>query len=104
MLDHFVHECPVCGRPLCISTVYAGHEVACCHCRGRFVAAAPTMNGDPLTAQENSLLRRANHLLEIANRRLGAMGAPNASTVRPAYRCDQFVYSRRLPLSRTQTK
>jgi hypothetical protein len=74
MLDHFVHECPVCGRPLRISAAYAGHPVTCCHCRGRFVVAVSAINGDPLTTQENSLLRRANHLLEMVGRRLGTVG------------------------------
>lgn len=85
MPDHFVHECPVCGRPLRISAAYAGHPVTCCHCRGRFVAVVASTKGDLLAAQQNNVLCRANRLLAIAERRLGAVAAFSASTVRPTY-------------------
>ena len=91
MRPHFTQECPVCGRPLSISAAHAGHHVTCCHCRGRFVAIASSMNGNPLAAQENSLLCRADQLLEMVGRRFAAIGAPVASTARPAYPCEQLV-------------
>lgn len=40
-LNHHVVDCPTCGRPVEVSCQYAGHEVACGHCRGVFVANQP---------------------------------------------------------------
>lgn len=36
-LTRHVVDCPVCGRPLEVQSEYIGHELACGHCRGRFV-------------------------------------------------------------------
>lgn len=60
----FVQECPTCGRNLQVRVEYLGRQLACQHCRGRFVAAAPA------AAIPARLLQRAEELLELADRRL----------------------------------
>ncbi len=74
-MEYFVHECPVCGRPLRILTIHARRQVTCGHCRGHFVAVASSVNGNSLVTQENRLLRRADQLLEMVAQRLGASEA-----------------------------
>lgn len=83
-MDYFVHECPVCGRPLRISAAYSGQYVTCCHCGGRFIAEAASTNGHSLAAQEGSLLHRADQLLGMVSRHLSTAGGPSAGTARPA--------------------
>jgi hypothetical protein len=65
---YFLRECPTCGRQLQIRVEYLGKKVRCQHCHGQFEAI------DPATAryaagQENTLLRRADELLESVARR-----------------------------------
>ena len=63
-LSHHVVDCPICGRPVEFESDSLGRELACGHCRGRFVAYQPT-GGQPIaaTVREHSLLERADRLL-----------------------------------------
>ncbi len=60
----FMQECPVCGRPLEIRREYQGEKVACPHCGGRFTAIDLLRNPLDVWNQNNSLLHRADELLE----------------------------------------
>ncbi|MCU0960677.1 MAG: response regulator [Pirellulaceae bacterium] len=57
----FMRECPTCGRRLQIRVEYLGRAVRCKHCDAQFVACDPTIAH---TDSGDSLLDRANHLLE----------------------------------------
>jgi DNA-directed RNA polymerase subunit RPC12/RpoP len=61
---YYVQECPTCGRTLEIRVEYLGKRVVCQHCRGALLAEDPSSRRAPATYW--SLLRRADHLLEIA--------------------------------------
>ena len=74
---HTIQECPVCGRPLSIHSIHLGRRVTCQHCGGRFLASKPAVRNGSATAQANSLLQRADQLLEGFSRHLAA--APNSS-------------------------
>ena len=65
----FVQECPTCGRRLQIRVEYLGKRVVCQHCRGCFVASDPSgaRGHEALPAQ--SLLRRAEELLQTLSQR-----------------------------------
>ena len=67
---NIIQECPVCGRPLSIRSIYLGRRVTCQHCGGRFLASKPAVRNGSATAQANSLLRRAEQLIEGSSRRL----------------------------------
>jgi DNA-directed RNA polymerase subunit RPC12/RpoP len=67
-----IQECPVCGRPLSILSMYLGSRVTCQHCGGRFLASKPTVRNGSSTGEANSLLQRAEELIERAARRLEA--------------------------------
>ena len=69
---NITQECPVCGRPLSILSIYLGRRVTCQHCGGRFLASKPTVRNGTATAQANSLLRRAEQLIDGSSRRLAA--------------------------------
>lgn len=60
----FGQECPICWRPLQISSEHNGQMVTCHHCRGRFLADAEQI-GPSLR-----LLERVDDLLAAAFRRL----------------------------------
>jgi len=61
---YFVRECPTCGRQLQIRVEYLGKQLVCQHCQGQFEASDPA-NGILDRAEEtDSLLRRADELLE----------------------------------------
>ena len=62
---HFLQACPTCGRNLEIRVEYLGRELACQHCRGRFIATHPDYTG---TEGPTALLRRAEQLIEMAQR------------------------------------
>jgi hypothetical protein len=66
---YFVQECPTCGRALEIRVEYLGREVLCQHCRGHFICRDPA--GLPATAARvvDPVLRRAEELLQMAQRR-----------------------------------
>jgi len=64
---NFVQECPTCGRTLEIPVEYLGREVACQHCRGRFVATDST--NSPLLSDSGILMQRADELIAQAERR-----------------------------------
>ena len=74
---YFVQECPTCGRRLHIRVEYLGRRLVCRHCQGQFEALDPA--GSRLSCPEhaNSLLRRADELLESAARRRRQSHAPN---------------------------
>lgn len=57
----FIRECPTCGRRLQIRVEYLGRAVRCKHCAAEFTAHDPTI---VRTEPGQSLLERANHLLE----------------------------------------
>ena len=65
-----MHECPVCGRPLEVRDEYAGREVVCPHCRGRFVACRATARTIGTLPDTQSLLSRADRLLRLSSRQL----------------------------------
>ena len=60
----FMQECPVCGRPLEIRREYQGKKVACPHCGGYFTAIDALCNPLGVWNQSNSLLHRADELLQ----------------------------------------
>ncbi len=61
---YFVQECPTCGRGLQIRVMYLGKRVVCQHCQGRFVASDPSNAARSCAGYEDTLLRRADELLE----------------------------------------
>ncbi len=65
----FVQSCPTCGRKLQIRVEYLGRTVACQHCQGKFMAADPANARGNYVDRSSLLLRRANELLEFAQRR-----------------------------------
>ena len=70
MSEQFMQECRVCGRPLRIMSYFGGQSVVCQHCRGRFVARDPAGVGMGKSSAADRLLRRADQLLEMADRAL----------------------------------
>lgn len=64
---YFVQECPTCGRSLHIRVEYLGKRVICQHCRGAFLASDSEGTHGALT--DSALLRRAEELLDLAERR-----------------------------------
>ena len=38
----YIHNCPVCGRPLIIQSDHVGLQVYCHHCHGAFIARGDT--------------------------------------------------------------
>lgn len=75
-VDHFLQECPVCGRPLQISSDLAGRRVTCLHCRGRFLASSSVAHSLSPTSGASFLLRRAEELIEIASHRVELCACP----------------------------
>jgi DNA-directed RNA polymerase subunit RPC12/RpoP len=73
-----MHECPVCGRPLEVRDDYAGREVICPHCRGRFVVCRSTNRSTGTPPDAKSLLGRADRLLRISARQLWVARRTNA--------------------------
>lgn len=61
---YFVRECPTCGRHLHIRVEYLGKKVVCQHCHGKLEARDPAANDAPVSEPAQSLLRRAEELLE----------------------------------------
>ena len=67
---YFVQECPTCGRRLQIRVEYLGRKVVCRHCQGPLTAIDPANMRCDCAESANTLLRRADELLEsVANRR-----------------------------------
>lgn len=60
----FIQECPICGRPLEIRREHHGEKLACPHCGGRFTAVDATRHPLDIWNQNNSLLHKADQLLE----------------------------------------
>ena len=61
---YFVRECPTCGRHLYIRVEYLGKKVVCQHCHGNLEARDPTASGMGSFEAADSLLRRADELLD----------------------------------------
>lgn len=72
-LTHHMVDCPICGRPLQFESESLGRELACGHCRGRFVAYRP-IGQSPVAAtiREHSLLERADRILRKQDQMLSA--------------------------------
>lgn len=62
----FVQECPTCGRRLQIRVEYLGKKVVCLHCHGKLEARDPASRGVAQVDSDNTLLRRADELLQHA--------------------------------------
>jgi hypothetical protein len=72
---YFVRECPTCGRHLYIRVEYLGKKVVCQHCHAKLEARDPATCGIGSLEATESLMRRADELLEnstkaMANSRL----------------------------------
>ena len=61
---YFVRECPTCGRHLYIRVEYLGKKVVCQHCHGNLEARDPATSGVGSFEATESLLRRADELLD----------------------------------------
>ncbi|MBN1908578.1 MAG: hypothetical protein JW818_02470 [Pirellulales bacterium] len=61
---YFVQECPTCGRHLHIRVEYLGKRVACQHCHGKLDARDPSGSDLPVPESGQSLLERADQLLQ----------------------------------------
>jgi len=61
---HFLQSCPTCGRSLEVRVEHLGRRVTCQHCHGTFVAT----HSDYALSPRSSLLRRAEELIELAQR------------------------------------
>jgi DNA-directed RNA polymerase subunit RPC12/RpoP len=75
MMSHpiyYVQECPTCGRRLQIRVEYLGRQVVCPHCQAKLTAADPDNPRCDPGSSTNSLLRRADELLESVTQRQAA--------------------------------
>lgn len=63
-LPSIILDCPVCGRPVEIQSIYLSRELACDHCSGQFVVDE-SVDGKPVAASCNGhdLLKRTDQLL-----------------------------------------
>ncbi|MCX7426259.1 MAG: hypothetical protein NTW96_11645 [Planctomycetia bacterium] len=60
----FVRECPTCGRHLHIRVEYLGKKVVCQHCHGKLEARDPAAADGPIIDPAQSILLRAEALLQ----------------------------------------
>ena len=65
-----IQECPVCGRPLSIRSKHLGRRVTCQHCGGRFLASKPAVRNGSASGDTNTLLQRAEQLIQGSAMRL----------------------------------
>ena len=63
---YFVQGCPTCGRRLHVLVEYLGRKVVCRHCRAPFVACDPASRRCDDGQPAQTLLHRANELLQRA--------------------------------------
>jgi len=86
IVDQFLQECPVCGRPLQVSSNLNGRRVTCLHCGGRFLASYPVAGSLSPTSGASFLLQRAEELIGMASRRveLCAAGAAGQNASLPS--------------------
>ncbi|MEM1305542.1 MAG: response regulator [Planctomycetota bacterium] len=63
---YFTQECPTCGRNLRVRVEYLGKKVACQHCGAKFAACEPGSPEADAPHAGESLLKRADELLESA--------------------------------------
>ncbi len=66
---YFVQECPTCGRSLLIRVEHLGRKVVCRHCQGHLIAVDPASARLDGGEMGNTLLRRADELLETVSLR-----------------------------------
>jgi hypothetical protein len=76
---YFVRECPTCGRHLHIRVEYLGKKVVCQHCHGKLEARDPAAADGPIIDPAESILLRADALLESAD----AKGGVPSRVLRP---------------------
>jgi hypothetical protein len=74
---YFLQPCPTCGRRLQIRVEYLGKRLVCQHCQGEFEAVDPTNNRYDCAGHQNSLLRRADELLETVAQRRAQCRSPH---------------------------
>ena len=65
---YFTQECPTCGRGLQIRVGFLGKRVVCQHCRGELLALDASSNRYQESRPAENLLRRADELLDTAQR------------------------------------
>jgi len=66
---YFVQGCPTCGRRLHVRVEYLGKRVLCQHCHGQFMACDPSSRRCDDGQPPQTLLDRANELLQHATQR-----------------------------------
>jgi hypothetical protein len=66
----YLQNCPVCGRPLEIPVEYRGRALNCRHCGGHFHAIDPASSIFAAQNSSSAILRRAEQLLKLSERRL----------------------------------
>ena len=71
---YFVRECPTCGRHLHIRVEYLGKKVVCQHCHGKLEARDPAAADSPIVDPAQSILLRADALLQGADGNGAAQG------------------------------
>lgn len=70
---YFGQECPTCGRRLHIRVEYLGRRVVCPHCRGSLLAGESHPPHPSGLESAQSLLRRADEILQHASHRSGQL-------------------------------
>jgi len=73
---YFVQECPTCGRRLKIHVEHLGKRLVCQHCHGQFEASGTVGASFDCPKSADSLLRRAEKLLESTAGQEGQARAP----------------------------
>ena len=63
---YYVQECPTCGRTLQVRVEYLGKKVTCQHCGASLRAVDAGSGGLGLGESGDSLLARAEELIETA--------------------------------------
>jgi hypothetical protein len=66
----YLQNCPVCGRPLEIPVEYRGRALNCRHCGGHFNAIDPASSIFAAQNSSSALLRRAEQLIKLSERKL----------------------------------
>jgi len=75
--SYFCQQCPTCGRCLQIRVEYLGRSVTCQHCRRQLVASDPSNHPAECAPPTDSLLTRADELLESMDRQQVEQRAPH---------------------------
>jgi hypothetical protein len=64
---YYVQECPTCGRNLQVRIEYLGKRVACRHCGAKFEARDPSSADYDPSDSSDSILARAEELIQAAS-------------------------------------